>query len=222
MAVTPPLAVFFDLDGTLADTAEDLAEPIHAMRAARGLAPIALDALRPYASMGARGLLLKGLGVTRDAPEFEALREEFLQRYEATMLARTRLFEGMPQVLDALDEAEIRWGVISNKIERYVRPILAGLGLLERAVCAIGGDTTPFSKPHPEPLLHGARLAAVDVRRCVYVGDDLRDIEAGQAAAMRTIAAAYGFCGGDTPPGQWGADYLIEQPLELIDVLGLR
>jgi len=222
MAVTPPLAVFFDLDGTLADTAEDLAEPIHAMRAARGLAPIALDALRPYASMGARGLLLKGLGVTRDAPEFEVLREEFLQRYEATMLARTRLFEGMPQVLDALDEAEIRWGVISNKIERYVRPILAGLGLLERAVCAIGGDTTPFSKPHPEPLLHGARLAAVDVRRCVYVGDDLRDIEAGQAAAMRTIAAAYGFCGGDTPPGQWGADYLIEQPLELIDVLGLR
>jgi phosphoglycolate phosphatase len=222
MAVTPPLAVFFDLDGTLADTAEDLAEPIHAMRAARGLAPIALDALRPYASMGARGLLLKGLGVTRDAPEFEALREEFLQRYEATMLARTRLFEGMPQVLDALDEAEIRWGVISNKIERYVRPILAGLGLLERAVCAIGGDTTPFSKPHPEPLLHGARLAAVDVRRCVYVGDDLRDIEAGQAAAMRTIAAAYGFCGGETPPGQWGADYLIEQPLELIDVLGLR
>jgi phosphoglycolate phosphatase len=222
MAVTPPLAVFFDLDGTLADTAEDLAEPIHAMRAARGLAPITLDALRPYASMGARGLLLKGLGVARDAPEFERLREEFLQRYEATMLARTRLFDGMPQVLDALDAADIRWGVVSNKIERYVRPILAGLGLLDRAVCAIGGDTTPFAKPHPEPLLHGARLAAVEARRCVYVGDDLRDIEAGHAASMRTIAAAYGFCGGESPPDQWGADHLIARPLELIDVLGLR
>ncbi|RPH65711.1 MAG: HAD family hydrolase [Burkholderiales bacterium] len=217
-----PLAVFFDLDGTLADTAEDLAAPIQTMRADRGLPPMPIEVLRPYASMGARGLILKGLGVSRDDPGFEPLREEFLRRYETAMLVHTRLFAGIPDVLDALDEAGIRWGVISNKIERYVRPILAGLGVLERSVCAIGGDTTSFSKPHPEPLLHGARLAAVEACHCLYVGDDQRDIEAGQAAAMRTIAAAYGFCGGDSPPEQWGADHLIAKPLDLLEVLELR
>ncbi|HMN64008.1 MAG: HAD-IA family hydrolase [Burkholderiaceae bacterium] len=222
MGVDRPLAVFFDLDGTLADTAEDLAAPIHAMRADRGLAPMPDEELRPYASMGARGLILKGLGVAREDPGFEPLRLEFLRRYEAAMLVRTRLFPGMPEVLDALDEAGIRWGVVSNKFERYVRPILAGLGLLERSVCAVGGDTTPHSKPHPEPLLHGARLAAVDARQCIYVGDDLRDIEAGHAAEMLAIAAAYGFCGGDSPPEHWGADHLIAQPLELLDLLRLR
>ncbi len=217
-----PQGVFFDLDGTLADTAEDLAAPIHAMRAERGLPPVADAALRPYASMGARGLLLKGLGVSREAPEFETLRQDFLRRYEAAMLVRTRLFPGMAEVLDALDDAGIRWGVVSNKIERYVRPILDGLGLLGRSACAVGGDTTPHAKPHPEPLLHGARLAAVDAGCCLYVGDDLRDIEAGRAARMSTIAAAYGFCGGESPPERWGADHLIRQPIELVDLLGLR
>ncbi|MCO5106992.1 MAG: HAD-IA family hydrolase [Burkholderiaceae bacterium] len=222
MAPDRPLAVFFDLDGTLADTAGDLAAPIHAMRAERGLPRIADETLRPFASMGARGLILAGLGVAREDAGFEALREEFLRRYEAAMLVRTRLFPGMAQVLDALDDAEIRWGVVSNKFERYVRPILAGLGLLERSVCAVGGDTTPYSKPHPEPLLHGARIAAVDARQCVYVGDDQRDIEAGHAAEMLAIAATYGFCGGDSPPERWGADHLIAQPLELLELLRLR
>ncbi len=222
MTVERPLALFFDLDGTLADTAEDLAAPIHAMRAERGLAPLSDDALRPYASMGARGLIMKGLGVTREDAGFEPLRRDFLQRYEAAMLVRTRLFDGMPEVLDALDDAGIRWGVVSNKFERYVRPILAGLGLLGRSACVVGGDTTGYSKPHPEPLLHGARLAAVDAHRCIYVGDDQRDIEAGHAARMAAIAAAYGFCGGDAPPHQWGADHLIGEPLDLLDLLGLR
>ncbi len=222
MTVERPLALFFDLDGTLADTAEDLAAPIHAMRAERGLAPLSDDALRPYASMGARGLIMKGLGVTREDAGFEPLRRDFLQRYEAAMLVRTRLFDGMPEVLDALDDAGIRWGVVSNKFERYVRPILAGLGLLGRSACVVGGDTTGYSKPHPEPLLHGARLVAVDAHRCIYVGDDQRDIEAGHAARMAAIAAAYGFCGGDAPPHQWGADHLIGEPLDLLDLLGLR
>ncbi len=222
MRATRPLAVFFDLDGTLADTAADLAAPMQAMRADRALPPMPLEGLRRFASMGARGLILEGLGVAQDEPAFEPLREEFLRRYETALLVHTQLFAGIPEVLDALDAAGIRWGVISNKPERYVLPILAGLGLLERSVCAIGGDTTPYPKPHPEPLLHGARLAAVEAHRCVYVGDDLRDIEAGQAAAMRTVAAAYGFCGCDSPPEQWGADHLIAQPLELLDLLGLR
>jgi phosphoglycolate phosphatase len=214
-------AVFFDLDGTLADTARDLVEPIQAMRADRGLGPLPFESLRPYASMGARGLILRGFGVGRDDDAFAALRDEFLARYEQAMLVHTRLFEGMDTVLDALDDAGIRWGVISNKVERYVRPIVEGLGLGARSVCAIGGDTTPFAKPHPEPLLHGARLAAVDPARSVYVGDDLRDIEAGRAAAMRTVAAAYGFCGVSAAPSEWGADHLIEAPLQLLAELGI-
>ncbi|RIK93072.1 MAG: phosphoglycolate phosphatase, partial [Burkholderiales bacterium] len=120
----PPLAVFFDLDGTLADTAADLVAPVQAMRAERGLAALPLEVLRPYASMGARGLLLRGLGVEREDPQFETLRDEFLQRYEAAMTVHTCMFPGIAEVLDALDDAAIRWGVISNKIERLVAPIL--------------------------------------------------------------------------------------------------
>lgn len=222
LSVAAPGAVFFDLDGTLADTAADLVAPVQAMRVERGLEPLPFELLRPWASMGARGLLLKGLGVERDAPAFEALRDEFLQRYEAAMNVHTCLFPGVEEVLDALDTASIPWGVVSNKIERLVRPILASLGVLERSVCAIGGDTTAFAKPHPEPLLHGARIAGADAAACIYVGDDERDIVAGRAARMRTVAAAYGFCGEHSPPHSWGADALVQEPLELMELLRLR
>jgi N-acetyl-D-muramate 6-phosphate phosphatase len=215
-----PQAVFFDLDGTLADTAHDLIAPVQAMRAERGLAPLPFETLRPFASMGARGLIGRGLGVEREDAAFAELRDEFLARYEQAMIVRTRLFDGMDIVLDTLDANGIRWGVISNKVERYVRPILGGLGLLERSVCAIGGDTTPHAKPHPAPLLHGAQLAGVDPTRCIYVGDDLRDIEAGRAAAMRTVAAAYGFCG-ELSPDRWGADHLIDAPIQLLAAVGI-
>lgn len=220
--IAQPAAVFFDLDGTLADTAGDLAAPIHQMRADRGLAPLDEALLRPYTSRGARGLIGRGLGVAPDHPDYEALRLDFLGRYEQAMLVRTVLFEGMAAVLTHLESAGIVWGVISNKSERYVRPILAGLGLLERSVCAIGGDTTPFAKPHPEPLLAGARLASVDPRRCVYIGDDRRDIEAGRAAGMITVAASYGYCGDGEPPSRWGADHLIDRPGAFIDLLDKR
>ncbi|HWS75567.1 MAG TPA: HAD-IA family hydrolase [Quisquiliibacterium sp.] len=219
MFASLPEAVFFDLDGTLADTAADLAAPVNALRAERGLPPLPLEALRPYASMGARGLLGQGLGVAPGDPEFDALRSDFLLRYEAAICVHTRLFDGMHEVIGTLERSGIAWGVVSNKVERYVRPILGALGVLERAVTAIGGDTTAHSKPHPEPLLHAARLARVDPARSVYVGDDERDIEAGRAAGMVTVAAAYGFCGASSPPEAWGADYLIESPLELLALL---
>lgn len=218
---SPLAAVFFDLDGTLADTATDLSLPVNAMRQARGLAPLPLEALRPFASHGARGLLGKGLGITPADPTYDDLRLDFLARYEAAMVVHTRLFDGMAQVLSTLDSQGIAWGVVSNKVERYVRPIMSSLGLLERAVSAVGGDSTAHAKPHPEPLLHAARQAGVAPAACIYVGDDLRDVQAGQAAGMATVAAAYGFCGDALPVGQWGADALIDHPLDLLHHLGL-
>lgn len=214
-----PTAVFFDLDGTLADTAADLAAPVNAMRVERGLAPLPLAALRPFASMGARGLIGRGLGIAPQDPGYEALRLDFLARYEAAMCVHTCLFEGMAELLTGLEERGIVWGVVSNKVERYVRPILAELGLLHRCAGAIGGDTTAHAKPHPEPLLHAARLARVDPTLSVYVGDDHRDVLAGKAAGMHTVAAAYGYCGDEPPPPQWGADHLVLAPRDLIPLL---
>lgn len=214
-----PAAVLFDLDGTLADTADDLAAPVNAMRIERGLEPLPIEALRPFASMGARGLILRGLGVSKEAPEFESLRLDFLARYEQAMCVRTRLFDGIDTVLARLESTGVRWGVVSNKVERYVRPILDSLGVLTRSGTAIGGDTTPHAKPHPEPLLLAARTLAVEPSRCVYVGDDLRDIQAGHAAGMATVAAAYGYCGDHDPPDRWGAHALIGKPIDLLELL---
>ena len=214
-----PDAVFFDLDGTLADTAHDLSAPINAMRIEQGLAPLELADLRPFASMGARGLIGRGLGVANTDPRFADLRDEFLRRYEQAMVVHTRLFDGMPQLLQKLEEAVIRWGVVSNKVERYVRRILDELELGGRSAVAIGGDTTGHPKPRPEPLLLAARLTGVAPARCVYVGDDQRDVAAAHAAGMAAVAAAYGYSGDESPPAAWGADALIETPQRLLDLL---
>lgn len=215
-----PAAVFFDLDGTLADTAADLAAPVNALRIERGLPALPVEALRPYASMGARGLIGRGLDIGPEHQEFASLREQFLRRYEAAICVETHLFAGMPEVLDALDAADIAWGIVSNKAERYVRLILGELGLLERSRTVIGGDTTPFAKPHPEPLLHASRIVGVDTARCLYVGDDLRDVQAARAAGMVPVVAAYGFCGDAVPPQEWGADLLIETASDLLALIG--
>lgn len=211
-------AVLFDLDGTLADTAPDLGYAINRMREARGLAPLPVEATRPVASLGARGLLGVGFGITPEHPDYPALREEFLQLYERNLCRRTRLFPGMSELIDAIEARRLRWGVVTNKAERFARPLLDLLHVGKRAACVIGGDSTGNIKPHPEPLLAASRALALTPESCVYVGDDRRDIDAGRAAGMRTVAVTYGYLNGGAPE-TWGADAVIEQPLELLRYL---
>ena len=211
-------AVLFDLDGTLADTAPDLAAAANAMRLARALAPLPLSLLRPVASHGARGLLRIALERTPEDSDYEALRVEFLTRYEHALDVHTRLFDGMTNVLDALEAHGLRWGIVTNKAARFTAPLVESLHLTRRATSVVSGDTTPHAKPHPAPLLHAAVQMGVAPEVCIYVGDDLRDIVAGRAAGMRTAAAAWGYCADGDPHG-WGADTVVETPLDLLALL---
>ena len=207
--------MLFDLDGTLADTAPDLAAAANAMRLARGLDALPLDALRPVASLGARGLLLVAFEKAPDDQDYVALRDEFLSRYEEALAVHTRLFDGMPQVLDALEERGLAWGIVTNKAERFTKPLAAYLGLADRAGAIVSGDTTPFTKPHPGSLLHAAELLDLPPSACVYVGDDYRDIVAGRAAGMDTVAAAWGYCAHSLPT-EWEAGVVLAQPRDLL------
>lgn len=212
-------AVFFDLDGTLADTAPDLAAAANRLVVEHGRPPVDYALLRPVASHGARGLIGAAFGKTPDDPDFPALRDAFLNYYEADIAVQTRLFDGMEEVLAALESAGIRWGIVTNKIARFTTPLVNAIGLAPRAAAVVSGDTTPYPKPHPAPLLHAAQVSGVAPSRCAYVGDDLRDIQAGKAAGMATITAAYGYCGEGEPPERWGADHLVRHPSELIALL---
>jgi 2-phosphoglycolate phosphatase len=215
---TPWRAMLFDLDGTLADTAPDLAAAANAMRVARGLEPIGLDRLRPMASHGARGLLKVAFDKAPADADYEALRVEFLDRYEAALAVHSKLFAGMDDVLDALEARGLAWGIVTNKAMRFTEPLAALLGLANRAGAIVGGDSTPFTKPHPGPLLHAAELLDIPASECIYVGDDLRDMAAGHAAGMRTVAAAWGYCG-TSAPTQWQADVVCDEPRDLLTLL---
>ena len=211
-------AVLFDLDGTLADTAPDLAYALNQMRGARGLPPLPLAATRPVTSLGARGLLKVGFGLAPDHPEYAGMRSEFLRIYEDNICRETCLFPGMAEVLRALEAREICWGVVTNKAEHLARPLLKELLPEYRCACIVGGDTTPHTKPHPAPLLAACGSIRRDAGVCLYVGDDLRDVQAGQAAGMKVAAARWGYLnGGD--PATWSADYLLERPGDLLRVL---
>ncbi len=211
-------AVLFDLDGTFADTASDLGYALNCMREARGLAPLPIEVTRPVTSLGARGLLSVGFGITPEHADYQAMREAFLKVYERNLCRQTRLFPGIPELLDAIEGRQLRWGVVTNKAERFARPLLDLLYVGKRAACVIGGDTTGKIKPHPAPLLAASRALATAPQACVYVGDDQRDIEAGRAAGMTTVAVKYGYLNGGEPE-RWGADAVIERPQELLQYL---
>jgi phosphoglycolate phosphatase len=218
----PLRAVLFDLDGTLVDSAPDLAGAGNEMRAARGLPVLPFEAFRPMVGSGARGMLGVALQMTPDDVDFPVLRDEFLQRYEARMTSSTKVFATVLPLLEALAALDLPWGIVTNKAERFAVPLTRALGLMDQAATLVCGDTTPRAKPHPEPLLEAARRLRVEPAACVYVGDDLRDVLAGRAAAMSTVAAAWGYLGSGEPIGAWGADHVIAEPVELLDLLPLK
>jgi phosphoglycolate phosphatase len=213
--------VLFDFDGTLIDSAPDLAGTANDLRNERGLPPLPFERLRPMVGAGARGMVGVAFGVKPGDDEFSALRDAFLDRYAQRMLQTTRVFDAMQPVLQRLEDAGVRWGIVTNKATRFTEPMVAGLGLRERIAALVCGDTTPHSKPHPAPLLEAARQLALPPGQCVYVGDDLRDVIAGRAAAMATLVAQWGYLGDGPPVHEWGADALLDTPTALLNWLGL-
>ncbi|MBX3610906.1 MAG: HAD-IA family hydrolase [Hydrogenophaga sp.] len=214
-------AVLFDLDGTLLDSAPDLGAAAQHLRASQGLAPLPLIRYRAHAGSGARGMLRVAFGITPEAEGYEALRQAFFDAYEVRMLDATRPFGGVDELLARLAESGRGMGVVTNKSERFALPIARALPVFERMQAFVCGDTTPHAKPHPAPLLEAARRMGVEARDCVYVGDDERDIQAGRAAGMRTVAARYGYLGSEANVASWNADAAIDSPLQLLKLFNL-
>ncbi|WP_088279616.1 phosphoglycolate phosphatase [Ideonella sp. A 288] len=214
-------AVLFDLDGTLIDSAPDLAGAANGLRAEHGLPPLPYEALRPMVGSGARGMVGAAFGVAPGHDRFEALKDAFLARYADRLLAETRVFDAVAPVLQALDEAGRPWGIVTNKAMRFAAPVIEGLGLQRRAAVVIAGDSTPHTKPHPEPLFEAARRMGIEAGHCVYIGDDRRDIQAGRSAGMATLAAAWGYLGAGESVESWGADHVLSLPDELLKWLEL-
>lgn len=208
-------AVLFDLDGTLADTAPDMAHTVNEMRKRRGLAPVPLSVVRPHVSKGARGMILSAFDMTVEHPDFAAMREEFLELYSDYLHVDSVLFPGMASLLDRLEAEGIAWGVVTNKFERFARPLLAGMGLARRASVIVGGDTCAKAKPFPDPLLYAAEKLRVRPADALYVGDDVRDVQAARAAGMPVLVAAYGYLGDGAPPSEWKADGVVDSASEL-------
>jgi phosphoglycolate phosphatase len=210
--------VLFDLDGTLADTAPDLADAVNRMLAEQGHEPLPLERLRPFASAGARGLLQAAFGIKPDDPDYAALRETFLEYYAESTCRHTRLFPGIAELLDELRAREVPWGIVTNKATRFTEKIVLELKLAPD--CVACGDTTPYLKPHPASLLHAAGQLNIPPGNCLYLGDDLRDMKAAQAAGARPIAVEWGYHhpehGG---PGTWNAAAVVSHPMDVVRLL---
>jgi len=214
-----PRAILFDLDGTFADTAPDLGHALNAMLATRGRPGLPIERIRKVASSGARGLLGLGFGLTPGEPEYEALATEFLDLYEQRLCADTRLFPGIPELLLTLEASGLPWGIVTNKAKRFTLPLMRLLGLDQRAGCVVCGDSTPYRKPHPQPLLAAVATIGIEPYGCLYLGDDERDMIAGRAAGMRVAVAEYGYLGEGNPPDTWNADLRIRHPLDLLAIV---
>ncbi|WP_293778088.1 HAD-IA family hydrolase [uncultured Oxalicibacterium sp.] len=212
-----PQAILFDLDGTLADTAPDLAGAVNLIRISQGLPAVDYEILRPVASAGARGLIGAAFGISPADSAYPALRDAFLENYTHHIAEHSRLFDGIDTLLNQIEHAGIQWGIVTNKATALTEKLVPQIGL-NGTGCVVCGDTTPHPKPHPAPLFEAARRLDVPPEACWYVGDDLRDVQAGKAANMVTIAAGWGYCG-ETQPTTWDADEVSESPAELGELL---
>ena len=211
--------VLFDLDGTLIDSAPDLGAAADQMRVRRGMASLPLEMYRPLCGAGARGMLEIAFGMGPEHPDYEPMREEFFANYERCLTERTFAFDGVPELIGALQAGGMAWGVVTNKSQRFTNPLTAAIPLFASAGAIVSGDTTPYAKPHPAPLLEAARRMGLDPAHCLYVGDDERDIVAGLAAGMLTVAAAYGYLGSQSDVAAWNAHAQINSPLALLQLL---
>lgn len=211
--------VLFDLDGTLLDTAPDLAFALNTLMLEHQLQPLPLEQIRPLVSYGGVNLIKTGFQLNDDAPALEGLRKRFLELYVAHLADQTCFFPGMETLLESLENQGIQWGVVTNKPTRLTEPLLEAFALTSRSVCNISGDTLPQCKPHPAPLLHACKLAKSTPEQCIYIGDAPRDIEAGQRAGIRTLVALYGYIDSNDPPEQWGATGMLQKPLDLLSWL---
>ena len=212
-------AVLFDLDGTFADTAPDMARALNVIRRRYNLAALALGVVRPHVSHGARGMLDVGFGIDPQHARFAALRDAFYDEYQQNICVESALFDGIEALVAALEKNNIAWGIVTNKAARFAMPIAQALGFAQRAACIVCGDTTAHSKPHPAPLLHAAKLIGVAPGNTLYIGDDERDIQAAHAAGMRGVVAEYGYIGVDADPTHWGAEFSIAAPSDLIPLV---
>jgi phosphoglycolate phosphatase len=212
-------AILFDLDGTLIDSAPDLGAAVDKMRVARGMTSLPLSHYRSMAGAGARGMIGLAFGWTPEHPDYEQLKEEFFVNYESCMTERTFAFEGVAQLIQQLDQLKMPWGVVTNKSKRFTEPLTQAMPLFSSAAVVISGDTTPHAKPHPAPLLEAAKRLGVDPAACVYVGDDERDIVAGHAAQMKTVAATYGYLGSQADVQSWQAHAQIDAPDQLLQLI---
>lgn len=212
--------ILFDLDGTLVDTAHDLAYALNLQRERHGMAALPLEVIRPYASHGSKGLLSVGFDLTPEDESFPAMREEYLALYDQVLTRKPILFEGIAELLAKLEEQGELWGVVTNKPRRFTQPLMRNIGLLQRAACVVSGDDAPRPKPYPDTLLLACEQANVNPQSCWYVGDAERDIQAGKAAGMQTVVALYGYLDVADRPAEWGADRFINAPQEVLELIG--
>jgi N-acetyl-D-muramate 6-phosphate phosphatase len=214
-------ALLFDLDGTLVDSAPGLADTANDLRAARSLPPLPYAVLRPGAGSGARGMLAVAFDIKPGALGYDALRDEFLERYPQRMLEKACLFDGVRELVDLVEATGLRWGIVTNKALRFAEPLCAAMGLVPHDSALIGGDSTAHTKPHPAPLIEASRRLGVLPTHCGYVGDDERDMRAGRAAGMRTIAAAWGYLGHGAVVSDWPADHIAAAPDKVLKIIEL-
>ncbi len=221
---TPPCidAVLFDLDGTLLDTAPDLVLALNLLLKSKGKDTVEFKDARNYVSQGAAALTRRGFPEVIDDDEFETLRQEFLTHYENSLCVNTSLFDGISEILATIESTKIPWGIVTNKPGWLTTPLLEQLCLISRTACVVSGDTLPVRKPHPDPLFLACENLNLNPRNTIYIGDDARDIYAGNAAGMYTCVAAYGYIDAELDTSQWGADFVINHPNELLNHIQLN